>query len=1594
MQAQVSSYAFSTGTTGVLDPMTASTQLVGTNSDDGASPVTAIGFTFNFAGTDYTQFSVNANGNLRLGATAVSTAWTNSVINVAATSPAIMPYWDDLATGSNGKVHYVLTGTAPDRKLIVEWFVTIPRNTVGIATAKFQCVLEETTNKITFVYGSGLVPNTGFSGSTIGIATSASLFNTVNATTNTNSASTFIIDNLVAISEGRTYTFTPPTCPGSTGLASATNITNSGATVTWIEPSTVPSNGYEYVVSSSAIPPSGTGTASATNSAVVTSLMANTVYYVYVRSICGTDIGTWVSVGTFKTLCNEVTDFNETFDSYTAGFGVLPNCWSIAGTSPDAYILGGSVAPMSPTNRFSMTINATTTLFVKMPPLANLQLATHRLRFKAFATAENKTLQLGYFTNASDLSTFVQLQSFALPGTTATAAQEFTYNVPALPAGVNQLVFTIPSGSFTSIYIDDVKWEFNSPCIEPSQVISNLITNNSAQITWLAGGATAWEIQYGPLNFQLGSGTMVTPINTNPYTLTGLMPNTTYHYYVRGVCEGPINSSWAGPFTFKTQCDEVTEYTQNFDSLTTNFINTMPDCWSRGLIGSPSIYVTNASVAPMSPINRLYMFASAGGTIPSEAFAILPPVSNLQAGTHRLRFKAYATVAGRTVQIGYLSDVTNLASFALLQEISLPGNLATSATEFFIIPGTIPAGVKHLAIRNNGFTGTPLGSTTAYFDDFKWEAIPTCIEPEGLTVSNITNSSATLGWTEANAATAWEIEYGAPGFVQGSAAGTIVSATSNPFVLSGLAPNTNYVYYVRSVCSTTDSSYWTGPLAFKTQCNDVMTFSENFDTYPSSGVNNLPDCWSRGGNSLSTYITSGGGLPGTAPNRLYMFASGTAVPPTEAFAILPSVSNLNAGTHRLRFKAYATAVDRFLEIGYLTDPSDVSTFVYITDIQLPGTSITSAQQFVVLPPTTIPTGVKNLTIKNPGFPGASTTAYIDDVFWEAIPSCLEPTSVVMGSVLATSAVVNWTAPSTVPSGGYEFYYSTVNTAPDASTVATGSVAAGITTANLTSLTPITTYYVWVRSVCSSSDKSAWTVVVSFTTPCASFVPDYLENFSTFTFSAPPACWNKYGSGNLTTGPTGATNLGAWTTDGYLNNGTTGAAKINIWTTGVVGWLVSPVFDLSAGGYQVKYKVGVTQYNTTGPISQGAMGSDDIVAVLMSVDGGATWTNLTTYNAANTPSNLGTTATFAIPTVTSNAVKFAFYGTSGTVSEGQDMDFFIDDFEILTVPAAAPDCAINVTAVPNATCGNEATTISWNATANADGYKLTIGSTAGGSDILNNQLISGLTYSYIGASGTTYYYKVVPYNSTGEASGCIEQSFTTAATGCYCPSLPTSVDGTGVTQIVLGTSTYPISWTVAPFYQNNTTTIVAFEQNVLANVQITFNTSTFNYNTYIWIDFNDNFAFETSELVYSGVSGTTSPNTLNASFTMPSSATLGNHRMRIVAADVMSVGNPCYSSTYGVALDYTVNVIEQDLNTGGFDTTSFKYYPNPVTDMLIVSYGDVITEVVVFNLLGQQVLTAQPNAAQTQINLSGLTAGTYLVKVTSEEVTKTIKVVKN
>ncbi len=77
----------------------------------------------------------------------------------------------------------------------------------------------------------------------------------------------------------------------------------------------------------------------------------------------------------------------------------------------------------------------------------------------------------------------------------------------------------------------------------------------------------------------------------------------------------------------------------------------------------------------------------------------------------------------------------------------------------------------------------------------------------------------------------------------------------------------------------------------------------------------------------------------------------------------------------------------------------------------------------------------------------------------------------------------------------------------------------------------------------------------------------------------------------------------------------------------------------------------------------------------------------------------------------------------------------------------------------------------------------------------------------------------------------------------------------------------------------------------------------------------------------------------------------------------------------------------------FTSANFKSFPNPVKDVLNLSYDKNITSISVLNLLGQVVLSNSLDNKEAKIDMSGLTTGTYMVKVTSDNEVKTIKVIK-
>ena len=99
--------------------------------------------------------------------------------------------------------------------------------------------------------------------------------------------------------------------------------------------------------------------------------------------------------------------------------------------------------------------------------------------------------------------------------------------------------------------------------------------------------------------------------------------------------------------------------------------------------------------------------------------------------------------------------------------------------------------------------------------------------------------------------------------------------------------------------------------------------------------------------------------------------------------------------------------------------------------------------------------------------------------------------------------------------------------------------------------------------------------------------------------------------------------------------------------------------------------------------------------------------------------------------------------------------------------------------------------------------------------------------------------------------------------------------------------------------------------------------------------------------------------------------------------------------YNVTVNQTLNILEgSSLSVNQFDNSSaFTYYPNPVNNTLTLNAQNNIEDVRMYNMLGQEVMNAQPQAVDSDIDMSSLETGTYFVQVTIASMTKTVRVVK-
>jgi subtilisin-like proprotein convertase family protein len=1189
--AQVSAYSFSQSS-GTFTPITGGTVLGNTASDDeyfvtpasplGGGTVTGVGFPigFNFVYNEivFDRFAVNNNGWISLGQAALTpsvamntTSAYTPLSSTATNTPAILRsriagMGRDLQGQAGSELRFETIGSAPNRKLVVQWTGYKRWNIAAPDNFTFQIILNETTNAVQVVYGTFSF-NTTTTNNTInhvGLGgqdpldfhnrqtTAPHDWNTTTAgTTNTQGLQNGNSTTAVTVpASGLTFTWTPPDpCSGTpTGGTTQSSLTSACTGVPFtlsVTGATSGAWGLTYQWESSPNGTTWTNIAGATGTTYVATQTASTYYR---RKITCAGVDSWSSslqVGvSLATL-----PITENFATYLTTFP--PTCWT---RNNATYLTGNAVSAFGVgvgSAKFDFWgASAGTQLDLVLPQFAPA--TGYYLSFDhAYATFTTQVDRLEVHTSTDGGATYTiaatfnggtagPLNTVGAPGTAGSAftptAGQWNSKVVALPANTNRVMLKGVSAFGNNLYLDNIRI---TACAPPTGIAATAITTTTTTLNWTASpsspsGGYEWEVRTSGAGGSgatglTASGSVAAGVTTA--NVTGLTSNTAYNIYVRANC-GSEFSAWAGPVAFRTECDPFTlPWGEDFAGYAVQY---PPFCWAR----TNATFTTGNAVSAFGSGSGSTKFDFYNASSGTQMDLRTPAFTATTAGYWLTFDHAYATFAGEVDRLEILYSTDGGANYTNLTTYNggAGGPLNTGGS---VLPAftplanqwaskaiALPAGTNRLIFRAVSAFGNNL-----YVDNIR---VTACVQPTNITSTAITQTTATINWTASasNPASGYEWEVRSSGAAGSGATGLAASGSTAAGVVTanvtGLVANTLYSVYVRSNCGS-EFSVWTAAHQFRTDCDPyTLPLFENFATYATTFP---PTCWSRNNTTFLLGAASSGFGVGTGSARFNFYAalSGT-------FDLRTPPFTPTAGNYFLMFDhAYATfagEVDR-LEILYSTDGGATYTGLTTYNGGLSGPLNTGGSTFASFVPTAaqwaskvvaLPAGTNRLIFR--GVSAFGNDLFLDNI---RITSCLPPTGVTASAITQTTATVSWTASASNPSNGYQWEVRTSGAAGSGATglAQSGNVAAGVTSVNVTGLTTGTAYSVYVRSDCGGSDFSAWTNAYSLITLCNPITTfPYTETFE--NSSTTRICWRNqtlsgayqwtYGAGSGNGGP--------------------------------------------------------------------------------------------------------------------------------------------------------------------------------------------------------------------------------------------------------------------------------------------------------------------------------------------------------------------------------------------------------------------------------------------------------------------------------------------
>ncbi|WP_286914355.1 GEVED domain-containing protein [Flavobacterium sp. UBA4197] len=1011
----------------------------------------------------------------------------------------------------------------------------------------------------------------------------------------------------------------------------------------------------------------------------------------------------------------------------------------------------------------------------------------------------------------------------------------------------------------------------------------------------------------------------ITGVPTSALVQVGLRGASDADYTNRSA-GGTANSHWMATAAGTSSSSSVTCNSTSLPTSGYTFIWTPPSPCVAPVAQPSNLVLTVAGTtvngvfeAASPAVDKYLVVRTPLGTAPT------PPVN----GT------TYATGTGLG---GYI--VSNTASLTFVSS-ALTGNTAYTFTVF---------------AYNSACSGGPLYNAANPVS----QNITTCpAAPGTVTNANITATSFDLNWVASAggsaAAVAYFVEVATDANFTSQIAGSPFSAQAAlTYAVQNISNSTKYYYRVRANngCNSAYSSV--GNLT--TLCLPVAAFNENFDN---AVTPDLAGCWSKiirgtgtGSSSVATSSTSGSSTPNAV--NLYNSGANTDNAGVDVILVSPQLTNLNAGNYRLRFKARrsSTTAGNNIQIGTLDNNSATAVFTPFGSV----TELTTEyKEFTVY--FTSYTGTDSfIGLKRKG----STTysnVFVDDVVWEAIPSCLSPVTLTVSGITPNQAAISWNFDSNAgaPNGGYEYFISDTNTAPGLTDLLLQTTQ---TTATIGQLQSGTTYYVFVRSVCGANDKSNWTKT-SFTTILTTPAP-WLEPF------------------------TGTTTPNGWTTTGWTigtERGATGNTGNNIYknlyNTAPTGTFKTINVGPLPANYQLSFDYKQSAFST--PYSPLATWGNYTVEV--STDFGTTWTNITNIeNEQGTGNYISKVYSLAAYATQYVSIRVTANRTAG------DYDLSFDNFKI----DAAPDNTVPVTSVVVTTENNVPAAI----TTNHGTLQLVAAALpANANQQVSWSVSNNMGMATVSATGlvTAVTNGVVTVRATATADTAIFGEIQITITNqlpVYCtPAFPQGVEPITLVNFA-GINNVTSNALTSPAYEDFTaiTGTVVKGQNYPIKLKGNTDGSLSSYFK-VYIDWNQNGTFETEEgyeLGYISNSTGIDVKELTGTIPVPQTAFLGTTRMRVLKKFASQSIAPCNTESYGQAEDYTL-LVEETMGSGDFDKTNYVVYPNPTTSVVNIQSDAAVKSVKVYNHSGQLVKEDKNNT----LDLSAVSEGMYILQITFE-----------